>query len=69
MENNHFIHKSQYVFRYRHSTADLLTYVIQFWSSAIERYGESEVVLLNISEAFDLTSCFPMNYLQISASR
>ena len=43
----------QYGFRRARSTGDLLTFVTHLWSSAIEAFGETRVVALDISKAFD----------------
>ena len=36
-----------------HATGDLLAYAVHAWSSALESYGESRVISLDISKAFD----------------
>ena len=43
----------QYGFRQARSTGDLLAYAVHTWSSALESYGESRVISLDISKAFD----------------
>ena len=43
----------QYGFRKARSTGDLLSYVTSIWSSALRDFGESFVVALDISKAFD----------------
>ena len=43
----------QYGFRKARSTGDLLAYAVHDWSSALESCGESTVISLNISKAFD----------------
>lgn len=53
LESNHLINDRQYGFRSRRSTGDLLTYVTHLWSRAVEQYGESLAVALDISKAFD----------------
>ncbi|VEN56119.1 unnamed protein product [Callosobruchus maculatus] len=40
-------------FRKHRSTGDLLAYVTHLWNRAIENHGESRVVALDISKAFD----------------
>ena len=50
--NNHFSHH-QYGFRKARSTADLLADAVHVWSSALESSGESRVISLDISKAFD----------------
>ena len=52
-EKHSIINDRQYGFRKQRSTGDLLTYVTQLWSSAIDRFGESTAVALDISKAFD----------------
>ena len=43
----------QYGFRKASSTGDLLAYAVHVWSSALESSGESRVISLDISKAFD----------------
>ena len=43
----------QYGFRKARSTGDLLSYLSHIWSSALGNYGESFVIALDISKAFD----------------
>nr|CAI5832401.1 unnamed protein product [Callosobruchus analis] len=51
LDNN--IHDRQYGFRKHRSTGDLLAYVTRGLNRAIENHGESHVVALDISKAFD----------------
>ena len=44
---------SQYGFRHQRSTGDLLAYVTYIWESAMESFGQSQAVALDISKAFD----------------
>ena len=53
LENNSLLSDHQYGFRRARSTGDLLSYVTSIWSSALRDYGESFVVALDISKAFD----------------
>nr|CAI5828957.1 unnamed protein product [Callosobruchus analis] len=53
LDNNNIIHDRQYGFRKHRSTGDLLAYVTHMWNRAIENHGESRVVALDISKAFD----------------
>ena len=53
LENNYLLSDHQYGFRRARSTGDLLSYVTSVWSSALRDYGESFVVALDISKAFD----------------
>merc|ERR1712002_1214306 len=53
LENNSLLSDHQYGFRRARSTGDLLSYVTSVWSSALRDYGESFVVALDISKAFD----------------
>ena len=53
LERHSIISDRQYGFRQRRSTGDLLAYVTHLWTSTLERYGESRVVALDISKAFD----------------
>ena len=53
LETNNFLFDYQYGFRQARSTGDLLAYAVRAWSSALESYGESRVISLDISNAFD----------------
>ena len=52
-ETNNLLSDHQYGFRQARSTGDLLAYAVHAWSSALESYGESRVISLDISKAFD----------------
>ena len=52
-ETNNLLSGHQYGFRQARSTGDLLAYAVHAWSSALESYGESRVISLDISKAFD----------------
>ena len=53
LESNCLISDHQYGFRKARSTGDLLSYVTHMWHSALESFGETRVVALDISKAFD----------------
>lgn len=53
LEHHRLIHDRQYGFRRGRSTADLLSYVTQIWNSALQSYGETSIVALDIAKAFD----------------
>src|SRR3978361_1022265 len=53
LETAGIINDSQYGYRHQRSTADLLAYVTYIWESAMEGFGESQAVALDISKAFD----------------
>ena len=53
LEKNHLLSDHQYGFRKARSTGDLLSYVTHRWSSTLKAFGESYVVALDISKAFD----------------
>ena len=53
LESNNIISDRQYGFRKHRSTADMLAYVSHIWSQAVEKHGESQLVALDISKAFD----------------
>lgn len=53
LERHKLLDDRQYGFRSRRSTGDLLAYVSHVWSSAINNHGESHLVSLDISKAFD----------------
>ena len=53
LERHKLIHDRQYGFRQQRSTADLLTLVTHSWYKSLELHGESQIVSLDISKAFD----------------
>ena len=53
LEANILLSDHQYGFRKIRFTVDLLAYAANAWSSALESYGESRVVSLDISKVFD----------------
>jgi hypothetical protein len=53
LEKHNLISDKQYGFRHQRSTGDLLTYVTHLWQSSLENFGESFVIALDISKAFD----------------
>ena len=53
LEANNLLSDHQYGFRKATSTGDLLAYAVHVWSSALESCGESRVISLDISKAFD----------------
>ena len=53
LETNNLLSDHQYGFRKARSTSDLLAYAVHAWSSALESYGESRVISLDTSKAFD----------------
>src|SRR3978361_1142036 len=53
LETAGIINDSQYVFHHQHSTGDLLAYVTYIRESAMEGFGESQAVALDISKVFD----------------
>jgi len=53
LEKHKLIHDRQYGFRQKRSTADLLSLVTNNWEKSLEFFGESQVVALDISKAFD----------------
>ena len=53
LETNNLLFDHQYGFRKARSTGDLLAYAVHAWSSALESSGESRVISLDISKAFD----------------
>ena len=54
LEDNKIISDTQYGFRQKRSTGDLLNYVSHLWSLAIDNYGETFAIALDISKAFDM---------------
>ena len=52
LETNYLLSDHQYGFRKARSTGDLL-YLTQVWSLSLRNFGESFVVALDISKAFD----------------
>merc|ERR1712121_576363 len=53
LEKNHLLSDHQYGFRKARSTGDLLSYLTHLWSSSLRDFGETFVVALDISKAFD----------------
>ena len=53
LESNNLLSDHQYGFRKARSTGDLLSYLTHTWSSSLRDFGESFVVALDISKAFD----------------
>ncbi|MBM6549304.1 reverse transcriptase family protein [Streptococcus dysgalactiae subsp. equisimilis] len=53
LERRLLLNDRQYGFRCHRSTGDLLAYVSHMWFSAIDHHGESHLVSLDISKAFD----------------
>ena len=53
LETNNLLSDHQYGFRKARSTGDLLAYAVHVWCSALESSGESRVISLDISKAFD----------------
>ena len=53
LESNNLLSDHQYGFRTARSTGDLLSYLTHVWSSSLRNFGESFVVALDISKAFD----------------
>ena len=53
LESLSLLSDHQYGFRKARSTGDLLSYLTHLWSSSLRNFGESYVVALDISKAFD----------------
>ena len=53
LESSNLLSDHQYGFRRGRSTGDLLAYVTNLWSSALDSFGESRIIALDISKAFD----------------
>ena len=53
LESNNLLSDHHYGFRKARSTGDLLSYLTHVWSSSLKNFGESFVVALDISKAFD----------------
>ena len=53
LETNNLLSDHQYGFRQIRSTGDLLAYSVHVCSTALQLYGESRVISLDISKAFD----------------
>ena len=53
LETNNLLSDHQFGFRKALSTGDLLPYAVHIWSSSLESCGESRVISLDISKAFD----------------
>ena len=53
LESHSLISDRQYGFRRSRSSGDILSYLTDLWSTALRNYGETCVVELDISKAFD----------------
>ncbi len=53
LSSSNFLSDRQYGFRKRFSTGDLLAFLANSWSSSLSRFGETFVVTLDMSKAFD----------------
>ena len=53
LETKNLLSDHQYGFQKARSTGDLLAYAVHVWSSALESCGESRLISLDISKAFD----------------
>ena len=53
LESNNLLSDHQYGFCKARSTGDFLSYLAHVWSSSLRNFGESFVVALDISKAFD----------------
>src|SRR6201990_1423295 len=53
LESHSLLSDHQYGFRRSRSTGDILSYLTDLWSSALRDHGETCVVALDISKAFD----------------
>ena len=53
LETKNVLSDHKYGLRQARSTGDLLAYAVHVWSSALESSGESRVISLDISKAFD----------------
>ena len=53
LESHSLLSDHQYGFRKARSTGDILSYLTHVWSSSLRDFGESFIVALDISKAFD----------------
>ena len=53
LESNGLIHDSQYGFRSKRSTGDVMAYLTEIGSQSIHLFGETQVIALDFSKAFD----------------
>ena len=53
LESSELLSDHQYGFRHGRSTGDLLAYVTNLWSTALDSFGESRIIALDIAKAFD----------------
>jgi hypothetical protein len=56
IESNILISDRQYGFRRTRSTTDVLACLLHRWNEALDRFGETQAVALDISKAFDRVS-------------
>src|SRR5678815_5517894 len=53
LESHSLLSDRQYCFRRSRSTGDMLSYLTDLWFSSLRNYGETCLVVLDISKAFD----------------
>ena len=53
LEHNSLLNDRQYGFRKNRSTGDLMALLTETWHRSVHFFGESKVVALDISKAFD----------------
>jgi hypothetical protein len=53
LESRKLFNDRQYGFRSNRSTGDLIAYLIEKWNQSLHNAGESKIVALDISKAFD----------------
>ena len=52
-ESNGLIHDSQYGFRSKRSTGDVMAYLTEVWSHSLHSFRETQAIALDFSKAFD----------------
>ena len=53
LDDNSLLNERQYGFRKNRSTGDLMALLTETWNRGVYFFGESKVVALDISKAFD----------------
>ena len=53
LKERKLLNDRQYGFRSNRSTGDLMVHLTEQWNKSLHRFGESKIIALDISKAFD----------------
>ena len=53
LDSRKLLNDRQYGFRSNRSTGDLMAYLTEKWNQSLHHFGETKIVALDISKAFD----------------